>query len=208
MPIAVSIVEDERDFRETLRTLIQGTPGYRCASSHATAEEALRVIPIQQPDVVLMDIRLPKLSGIDCVARLRASVPKTQILMLTVVEDSDQIFDALRVGAAGYLIKGTPLAEIMEAIAEVHRGGSPMSSSIARKVVRYFHQLRPASPALELLTGREQEVLKHLAEGQRDQQIADALGVSLFTIRSHVRNIYDKLQVHSRAAAAVKFLRK
>ena len=170
-------------------------------------ESALAQLPALRPDVVLMDIRLPGLSGIECVRRLKAVLPGVQIVMLTVFEDEERVFDALAAGATGYLVKRTPPAEILAAIAEVRRGGSPMSSAIARKVVQAFQHSRRSAPggALEL-SPREQEILTLLARGLRYKEVADQLGIALDTVRSHIRRIYEKLHVTSRTEAVVKFL--
>ncbi|MBI2929392.1 MAG: response regulator transcription factor [Verrucomicrobia bacterium] len=204
--ITISVVEDNRDLREGLRVLIDGSPGFRCLNVHRDAETALTLLPTERPNVVLMDIRLPGLDGIECTARLKPLLPDTQIAMLTVVEDTERIFQALRAGATGYLIKSLPAAELLEVVAEVHRGGSPMSSTIARKVVQYFHRLRPSSRPDSTLSDREKEILTCLTQGQRDREIAQVLSISLSTVRTHIRKIYEKLQVHSRTAAVVKYL--
>jgi DNA-binding NarL/FixJ family response regulator len=206
MPIAVAIVEDDERIRESLTVLIQGVEGFRCVGSHASAEEALRAVPAEKPDVVLMDINLPKMSGIECVGKLKAKLPKTQILMLTVYDDSDLVFKALTQGASGYIIKRTAPDRLMDAIRDAYQGGSPMSPHIARKVVQYFHQLGPGPHETESLTDREREVLEHLAKGYLYKEIADALGIGLETVRRHLSNIYGKLHVHTRTEAVVKLL--
>jgi DNA-binding NarL/FixJ family response regulator len=208
MPINVSIVEDDERIRESLAVLINGGPDIRCISVHPTAEDALRQLVGKNPDVVLMDINLPAMSGIECVRRLRTLMPKLQILMLTMYEDDEQVFQSLIAGANGYLVKRTSPAEILEAIEEVHSGASPMSGKIARTVVEYFRELQNTSPGQERLSKREQEILGLLAKGYRYKEIADALAISFETVRSHLKSIYDKLQVHSRTEAVVKYLRK
>jgi DNA-binding NarL/FixJ family response regulator len=208
MPISVSIVEDDEGMRDSFAVLIEGSPGFRCVSTHASAEDALRQIPLRSPDVVLMDINLPRMSGIECVQKLRAELPQLHVLMLTMYEDSDLIFKSLTAGASGYLLKRTPPAKLLEAIEEVHRGASPMSGKIARVVVQYFHNLRSQSPESERLTSRENEILELLAKGYRYKEIADQLKISFDTVRSHLRNIYEKLHVHSRTEAVVKYLNK
>lgn len=208
MTIKVSIVEDDNELRESLAVLVNGTPGLRCLSRFATGEAALRPLSIDPPEVLLVDIKLPRMSGIDLVTRLKPQLPHTQFLMLTVIDDANQIFDALKAGASGYLLKGTPPAEILAAIADVHRGGSPMTSSIARKVVRYFHRLQPSVPVDAVLSPRESEILACLAQGRRYKEIAADLSISEFTVRNHLRHIYEKLQVHSRTEAVVKYLQK
>ncbi len=206
MPIAVAIVEDDARIRESLSVLIQGVEGFRCVGSHGSAEEALRDLPTEKPDVVLMDINLPQMSGIDCVAKLKAKLPAVQILMLTVYDDSDLIFQALTEGASGYIIKRTAPDKLLEAIRDAHQGGSPMSPHIARKVVQYFQQRRPAKQETEDLTVREREVLSQLAQGYLYKEIADALGIGVETVRRHLSNIYNKLHVHTRTEATVKYL--
>jgi DNA-binding NarL/FixJ family response regulator len=206
MPIAVAIVEDDERIRESLTILIQGVEGFRCVGSHGSAEEALRAIPAAKPDVVLMDINLPQMSGIECVGKLKAKLPTAQILMLTVYDDSDLVFQALTEGASGYIIKRTAPDKLLDAIRDAHQGGSPMSPHIARKVVQYFHQLGPAKHGTETLTDREREVLEHLAKGYLYKEIADALGIGLETVRRHLSNIYGKLHVHTRTEAVVKLL--
>jgi DNA-binding NarL/FixJ family response regulator len=206
--IKVSIIEDDDWIRENLATQIGQTNGFRCAECFRTAEEALIQLPGNLPDVVLMDINLPKMSGIECVRRLKALAPSTQILMLTVYEDSDKIFDSLLAGASGYLLKRTPQADILDAIADVHRGNSPMTGHIARKVVQYFNQRGSADKEIEKLSKREREVLDHLAQGIPYKEIADVLSLSIDTVRMHIKGIYGKLHVHSRGEAVAKYLRK
>lgn len=208
MSITVSIVEDDKRLRESLAILIDGTGSLECASTHRNAEDALRRLPGKKPNVVLMDINLPGMSGIDCVREVKAVLPETQILMLTVCEDSEQIFDALTAGASGYLLKRTPPARILEAIEEVSRGASPMSGKIARAVVEYFHKRRTFSPDEEPLSKREQEILDLLAQGYRAKEIAQNLSISFDTVHTHLRNIYSKLHVHSQTEAVIKYLRK
>lgn len=206
--IKVSIVEDDSRIRESLAVLIDGGENIRCISTHGTAEEAVVQIPIKKPDVVLMDINLPKISGIECVRKLKAVMPKLQILMLTMYEDDELVFQSLIAGASGYLVKRTSPAELLQAIEEVHSGASPMSGKIARTVVEYFQKLQSASPQDENLSKREQEILDLLVKGYRYKEIADALSISFETVRSHLKNIYDKMHVHSRTEAVVKYLRR
>jgi len=208
MAIKVSIVEDDEGVRESLATLINDAEGFHCVSSHATAEDALQHIPEKKPDVVLMDINLPNMSGIDCVRKLKESAPQTQIMMLTMYEDPEQIFNSLAAGASGYLLKRTPHAKLLEAIQEVQRGASPMSGKIARVVVQYFQKKSQPSPDGQALSKREQEILELLSKGYRYKEIADSLSISFDTVRSHLRNIYDKLHVSSRTEAVVKYLNK
>jgi len=206
--IKVSIIEDDDWIRENLAAQIGQTNGFRCIGSYRDGEEALTHLIKETPDVVMMDINLPKMNGIECVRKLKKLVPSTQILMLTVYEDSDKIFDSLLAGASGYLLKRTPQAEIIEAIAEVYRGNSPMSGHIARKVVQYFNQRGSAEKEIEKLSKREREVLDHLAQGIPYKEIADVLTLSIDTVRMHIKGIYSKLHVHSRGEAVAKYLHK
>jgi len=203
MSIKISIVEDQPEMRESLVAWLGDAPGLRCVGAHATGEEALEKIPRENPDVVLMDINLTGMNGIQCVSRLKKSLPKIQILMLTTYDEGDPIFDSLRAGANGYLLKNMPQAELVEAVQQVHAGGAPMSLQIARKVINHFHQSKPA-PDVEQLTIREQEILKLLAKGYMYKEIADHLAISMSTVRSHVCAVYEKLHVHSRTEAALK----
>lgn len=206
MSISVSLVEDEARIRKQLATLIEDTPGFHCVGVYASAEEALREIPRHPPDVTLMDINLGGMSGVECTLRLKKLVPQVQIVMLTVYDDSEQIFTALEMGASGYLLKRTPPDEILKAIGEVHHGGAPMSGYIARQVVQSFaNRSKPGAPEL---TPREAEVLMLVAKGYINKEIADRLGVSLETVRSYLKNIYEKLHVRSRTEAAMKYFQK
>jgi DNA-binding NarL/FixJ family response regulator len=204
MPITVSIVEDDHETRASLAELIRNTPGLSCLGTYATAESALVGIPTERPDVVLVDIRLPGISGIQCVARLKSQMPDLQLLMVTTYEERELIFDSLRAGASGYILKKASRAELVQAVEQVHVGGAPMSMPIARKLVSYF-QRSPGSE-MDSLTGREQEILRLLARGDQYKQIAEKLGISLDTVRTHVRHVYEKLHVRSRTAATIKFL--
>ena len=206
--IKVSIIEDDDWIRENLAGQIRRTDGFSFASSYPDGETALNRIAQDAPDVVLMDINLPKMNGIECVKKVKALVPSVQVLMLTVYEDSDKIFDSLLAGASGYLLKRTPQAEIMSAIADVHRGNSPMSGHIARKVVQYFNQRGHADKEIEKLSKREREVLEHLAQGIPYKEIADVLSLSIDTVRMHIKGIYAKLHVHSRGEAVAKYLHR
>jgi DNA-binding NarL/FixJ family response regulator len=208
MRIKVSIVEDSRGTRESLTELLGRAPGLRCVGAYANGELALQAIPTENPDVVLMDINLPGMSGIECVARLKERLPKLQVLMLTTYEESDLIFDSLRNGASGYLLKNMPPAELVQAVEQVHSGGAPMSMQIARKVVNHFQQIKQPSSDMEKLTKREQEILALLAKGYLYKEIADNLGISLSTVRAHLHTVYEKLHVQSRTQAVVKFLGK
>jgi DNA-binding NarL/FixJ family response regulator len=207
MTISVSIVEDDAGVRATLAELINGSPGFRCVSQHPTAEHALQEIPKENPSVVLMDINLPGLSGVDCVRRLKPLLPQTQIIMLTVYQNTEHIFNALAAGASGYLLKQTPPAELLAAIRDVHGGGSPMSSHIARKIVQSFQQPAPAARAgTHSLSPREAEVLDLLAKGYLYKEIADKTGLTYATVHTHIRHIYEKLHVRSRAQAVARHL--
>jgi DNA-binding NarL/FixJ family response regulator len=208
MAIKVSIVEDDGWIRENLAERIRQTDGFVCAGAYRTGEEAIAQLPAQAPNVVLMDINLPKMNGIECVRQLKALIPSAQILMLTVYEDSDKIFNSLLAGASGYLLKRTPQAEILDAISEVHRGNSPMTGHIARKVVQYFNQRGGGGSDMEKLSNREREVLEHLARGVPYKEIASALAVSIDTVRVHIKGIYGKLHVHSRGEAVARYMRQ
>lgn len=206
--ISVSVVEDDRRVRESLSILINGAENTRCVSSHASGEDALEIIPKKAPDVVLMDINLPGMTGIECVRKLKAQMPKLQILMLTMYEDDEKVFQSLVAGASGYLVKRTSPADVLKAIEEVYSGASPMSGKIARTVVEYFQKLQSTTQQKEYLSKREEEILSLLAQGYRYKEIADALSIGYETVRSHLKNIYEKLHVHSRTEAVVKYLRK
>jgi DNA-binding NarL/FixJ family response regulator len=206
MSIAIAIVEDQRDMRESLVEWLGHAPGLRCVGAYANAEEALREIPLQKPDVVLMDINLGGLSGIECVARLKARLPQMQILMLTAYDDGDLIFNSLRAGANGYLLKNMRQEELVEAVRQVQAGGAPMSLSIARKVIDYFHRAETPSSAVHHLTARERDILRLLAQGYLYKEIADRLGISMSTVRTHISAVYEKLHVHSRTEAAMKLV--
>jgi DNA-binding NarL/FixJ family response regulator len=207
MSIAVSIVEDDARVRASLAKLVDGAPGFRCVSNHPSAEDALRELPRLRPDVVLMDINLPGLNGVECVRQLKPQLPGTQIIMLTVYQNTEHIFNALAAGATGYMLKQTPPPELLGAIKEVHRGGSPMSSHIARKIVLSFQQPVPASASEDAnLSPREAEVLDLLAKGFLYKEIADQMKVSYATVHTHIRHIYEKLHVRSRTEAVAKHL--
>jgi len=208
MPIKVAIVEDNAQFRNTLGKVLNRADGIECIGQYSTAEEALEEIPKNPPDVVLMDINLPGMNGVECVEKIKKLLPATQIVMLTVYEDTESIFNALKAGATGYLLKRTSREELLEAIRDVYKGGSPMTTHIARKVVQSFQRLESfVSTPSETLSPREQEVLELLAKGFIYKEIADKLGISFETVRTHIRRIYEKLQVKSRTEAVAKFLR-
>ena len=208
MPITVSIVEDNEQLRATLARVINRAEGYRCISHYGDAESALEGLSKDKPQVVLMDINLPAMNGVECVRRLKPLVPGTQVVMLTVYEDTDNIFNALAAGAAGYLLKRTKGAELLEAIREVHNGGSPMTTHIARKVTQSFQRAGPSSQATENLSEREQEVLDCLSQGFLYKEIAEKLGISYETVHTYIRRIYEKLQVRTRTEAVAKFLKR
>lgn len=206
--IKVALVEDNPSVREGLTAVLNGSPGFRCVGAYRSAEEALEKLPAAGPAVVLMDIHLPRLSGIECTRTLKERMPGVQIMMLTIEEDSERVFHSLEVGATGYLVKNTPPAKILEAIEEVNRGGSPMSGPIARMLVRSFQRPAKRSSSDIRLTTREEEVLNLVARGYRSKEIAEALGVGVQTVETHLRNTYEKLHVRSRAEAVARFLRK
>ena len=210
-PIRVAIVEDDRKLRLQLVDMLGEQGGMVCVGTCASGEEALRVLPTLSPDVVLMDIHLQGMSGIDCTRELKHRLPETQIVMLTMFDDSDKIFAALRAGATGYLLKRFAAAELMGAIEQARAGGSPMTPQIARQVVQAFQEQsiapKQATDAeLEQLTDRERELLSLMARGKHYKEVAEALNISTDTVRSHIRRIYKKLHVHSRTEAVVKFL--
>ncbi|MBM3882097.1 MAG: response regulator transcription factor [Verrucomicrobia bacterium] len=205
MSIRVAIVEDDRRVRENLALLIDRAPGFSCVAACASAEEALKRLPDVAPEVVLMDIHLPGQSGIECVSRLRRVLTRTHVIMLTVEEDSEQVFESLKAGATGYLVKHVSPEEILEAVAEVQRGGAPMSSHIARRVVTAFRQAVAVANGDLRLSAREEDILRLLAKGHRSKEIADELGIALGTVNTHVRHIYEKLHVRSRAEAVARY---
>jgi DNA-binding NarL/FixJ family response regulator len=206
--ITVSIVDDEADLREHIAGYLAAAGNIRCKSAYASAEEALQHLPQDKPDVVLMDINLGEMDGIECVRRLTARVPDARVLMLTVFEDTDQIFSALSAGASGYLLKRVSPKKLIEAIEEVCEGGSPMSAPIARKVVQSFKATSARGDNSAELSEREHAVLTGLAGGLAYKQIADQLNISIHTVRNYIRRIYEKLHVRSRTEAVAKFLRK
>ena len=221
MMTSVAIVEDNNDFRATLARYLNEAPGYKCVFACSTAEEALQKIPLLLPDVVLMDVHLPNMSGVDCTRRLKELCPTVQILILTVYEDNEKIFGALKAGAGGYLLKradperrlrpDTPVeradpADILRAIQDVKQGGAPMSNQIARRVVQSFRENSGTAAKVEGLSQREEEILQNLSKGYSTKEIAERLSVSVNTVRTHLQHIYDKLHVRSRTEAVAKFL--
>ncbi len=201
----IAIVEDNRVIRESLAEFVQSDSECKCVCACATAEEALKIIPRHQPDIVLMDIQLPGTSGIECTAQLKQLLPAVQIIMVTVYEDTDRIFKALRAGACGYLLKRCTPEELVSAVREVRQGGAPMSREIARKVIFSFQEPIAAAADVEGLSPRELEILELLAQGFANKEIAGRVGVSDGTVRWHLRHIYHKLHVRSRTEAALKF---
>jgi DNA-binding NarL/FixJ family response regulator len=208
MAITVSIVEDNEQLRGTLARVIARADGFQCLSHYPSAEAGLESLPEDGPQVVLMDINLPGMNGVECVRQLKLKLPEVHVIMLTVYEDTENIFNALAAGAMGYLLKRTPRGELLEAIRDVVKGGSPMTAHIARKVVQSFQRPVPAAAATENLSQREQEVLDCLSQGFLYKEIADKLGISYETVHTYIRRIYEKLQVRTRTEAVAKFLRR
>ncbi len=206
MSVRVAIIEDVAPFASTLeKSLHASDAGIECIGIFPRAEEALERLPRNPPDVAIVDINLPGMSGIELIARLREKLPAVLCLVLTTYEEPSLIFEALRAGACGYLLKRAPVEEITSAILQAHQGGSPMSPQIARQVVSFFHR-QPVSKGIETLSDREEDVLRLLSEGAMYKEIANQLGISLDTVRSHVRKIYEKLHVHSRHEAVRKYM--
>jgi len=206
LPIRVAIVEDDAPTRAILADWIVHAPGFRLLGEWSDAESAVAGLPAQKPEVVLMDINLPAMSGIEAVRRLKPRLPATQFVMLTVYQDADHIYDALAAGATGYLLKQTPQAELLAALEEVHAGGSPMTSTIARKVIQAFDQSPVTGPPGENLSPREQEVLDLLARGYFFKEVAARLNLSIPTVKTYVRRMYEKLHVRSRSQAVAKYV--
>ena len=206
MSISVSIVEDDAQVRASLAKLIDSSPGFRCVSQHSSAENALQEIPRINSQVVLMDINLPGINGVECVRRLKPQMPGTQVIMLTVYQNTEHIFNALAAGATGYMLKQTPPAELLTAIKEVQGGGSPMSGHIARKIVQSFQRSLPVSAEAQSLSPREAEVLDLLAKGFLYKEIAESMKVTYATVHTHIRHVYEKLHVRSRTEAVAKHL--
>jgi DNA-binding NarL/FixJ family response regulator len=205
MSIAICIVEDDASVREILADWMSHASGFKCVGAHASVEQALEHLPAENPSVVLMDINLPGMSGIEGVRRLKPMLPGTQFLMLTVYEDADHVFEALAAGATGYLLKQTPRSELLASIKDVYAGGSPMTSNIARRVVQAFHREDATAPESAKLSQREREVLELLARGYLYKEIMDSLNISRGTLNTYVRRTYEKLHVRSRAQAVAKF---
>lgn len=207
MQIKVAIVDDDEGIRTSLAALIRRNTNFRLAGDYPNAETALKEIPRHPPDVVLMDINLPGIKGPECVRQLKRQLPAVQFLMLTVYEDSDSLFNSLKAGASGYLLKRTASARLLEAIRDVHAGGSPMTPQLARRVVQFFARPAEGESSIARLTPGEREFLDLLANGYAYKEIADRMKVSIDTVRSYVRTVYEKLHVHSRTEAVVKYLR-
>lgn len=212
--IQVALVEDDPGVRANLAAMLNSSPGFQCQAAYPDGFAALKNIPGSRPDVVLMDINLPGMPGTECVRQLKNVAPGVPVLMLTVYDDSEQIFKSLMAGATGYLLKRTPKDKLLDAIREVNSGGAPMSRQIARRVVQFFQEIEqmPASaqkaPELQTLTDREEQVLALLAKGHAYKEIADLLAISFETVRTHIRSIYEKLHVHSRTEAVLKYLNR
>ncbi|BCU77464.1 response regulator transcription factor [Luteolibacter sp. LG18] len=206
IPITVALVEDDPRIRRSLTTILAQEEDIRCVGAFPSAEEALMELPSLKPKVLLMDVNLPGMTGVDCVRQLSGKVPGTQILMLTVHEDADVIFNSLAAGASGYLLKPPRASELIAAVRDVFTGGAPMTSLIARKVVQSFNHHAPAANEAEGLSPRETEVLDRLAKGFAYKEIAADLGISYSTVQTHIERIYEKLHVHSRSHAVMKYL--
>jgi DNA-binding NarL/FixJ family response regulator len=207
MGINVAIVEDNRSFRDKLKNYLNETPGYHCVCDCDSAEDAFKLIPRLQPDVVLMDIHLPNLSGVDCTRKLKEICPSVRILILTVYEDNERIFGALKAGASGYLLKRADPSDILRAIQEVNQGGAPMSSQIACRVVESFRETAPDPRKNEKLSQREEEILQALCKGYSSKEIGEHFSISITTVNTHLHHIYEKLHVRSRTEAVLKFLK-
>ncbi len=206
--IRIAVVEDDKTVRDGLQMLLNGSPGFSCVAAFGSGEDALAGLPEAKPDVVLMDINLPGMSGIECIIALKEQNLTMLFIMLTVFENSDAIFQSLSAGASGYLLKQTPPAKLLESIQDVYHGGSPMSGEIARKVVQSFQHPPATAKQLPGLTKREEEILSYLVKGYFYKEIAGILFISTETVRTHIRNIYEKLQVRTRTEAILKYLNK
>lgn len=208
-PIKVVIVEDLEEVVEGLKAFFDGDKELQLSATYRTAEAALLELPILLPDIVIMDINLPKMSGIECIRQVKPLAPSIQFMMFTVYENNDQVFEALKAGATGYLLKKTTPAQILEAVKDLHKGGSPMSSAIARKLIEEFNgNKQSALPESALLTPREQEVLNLLAKGLLYKEISDQLHISLSTVRQHIHKVYEKLQVQNKVEALNKMFKR
>lgn len=205
--IRVAIVEDEGDIREAMRVLINGSAGFACEYAYSNGEEAIEKVPATDVDIVIMDINLPGIDGINCMNSLKKILPHVQFMMCTVFDDDENIFKALESGATGYILKRTSPAQILEAIRELHSGGAPMSSEIARKVVESIKRKNNFSPQIEILTTREKEILEYLSQGYLYKEIAEKLLISKETVKKHIHNVYEKLQVQTRTEALNKAYR-
>lgn len=201
----IAIVEDNKTTREGLETIVNLSPDFRCVCTCSTAEQALKELPKHEPELVLMDIQLPNMSGVDCLAQLKELLPQVKAIMVTVYEDPDRIFRALRAGASGYLLKRSTPEEVLNAMREVQQGGGAMSGEIARKVIGYFREQNTAKAEVDELTPREREVLELVVHGLSNKEIAERLSVTVDAVRWHLKHIYTKLHVHSRTEAALKF---
>jgi DNA-binding NarL/FixJ family response regulator len=206
--IKVAIVEDNKTTREVLETIVNMSSDFRCVCTCSTAEDALRVLPGHEPELVLMDIQLPNMSGVQCVAKLKELLPSVKAIMVTVYEDPDRIFRALRAGASGYLLKRSTPEEVVGAMREVQQGGGAMSGEIARKVIEHFREQAAATTEMDQLTAREREVLELVVHGLSNKEITDRLNVTMAAVRFHLKHIYQKLHVHSRTEAVLKFRAK
>ena len=207
-PIRIAVVEDDKMVREVLEILLSGSPGFSCVAAYGNGEDALTGLPEVSPDVVLMDINLPGINGIECIIRLKELGLPMLFIMLTIFEDADAIFQSLSAGASGYLLKQTPPAKLLEAIQDVYQGGSPMSREIARKVIQSFQHPAANYVTENILTKREEEILTCLVKGLLYKEIASLLFIGVETVRTHIRHIYEKLQVRTRSEAIVKYLNK
>lgn len=204
MSITLAIVEDLDEVRDGLKNFIGLSSDFKVLDTFKTAEEALYDIPRLKPDIVIMDISLPGMNGIECIRQVKDKCPGTQFMMFTVYENDDKVFEALKAGASGYLLKNTGLVQLIEALKELYNGGSPMSANIARKLVTYFRFTEKENQPVEILSGRENEILQLLAKGLLYKEIADQLGISTNTVRQHIHKIYDKLHVQNRTEAINK----
>ncbi|MEO7098636.1 MAG: response regulator transcription factor [Luteolibacter sp.] len=204
----VALVEDHQDIREQWCEIVESSEQFTCVCTCSSAEEALRKLPAARPEVILMDIFLPKMSGIECTARIKELLPETRILVVTASDDEELVFHALEAGADGYLLKHSSPAEVVQALDDILRGGMPMTSGIARKVAEFFHKKGEERRQLVRLSHRETEVLELIAAGYVNKEIADKLSLTVQTVRSYLKTIYEKLHVHSRAEAVLKYMKQ